>query len=184
MRPLPGRARLYPETDVPPILITKDFLQTIERMESFDEKKARLERLLNREMAGRMLKSRNLHLFEKLVQGGAEPALAAATLEDTVVALRREGVQFADLETTLRDLFDEYNKGSFVRAAIPDVLKGMAKGARAEAVIKVFRLQRISGKDLEAVAAENDYDLKAIMQKYRLQVDAAEVARIIKSKKG
>ena len=44
-------------------------------------------------MAKRMLKSKHLKTFEKLVGMGVEPMLAAATLEDTLVALRREGVE-------------------------------------------------------------------------------------------
>ena len=43
-------------------------------------------------MAATMLKSRNLHLFEKLVGMKVEPMLVATTLENTVVSLRREGI--------------------------------------------------------------------------------------------
>ncbi len=183
MRPLPGRARLYPETDVPPIPITKELLGTVEKGESLEERTARLEKMLNREMAQRVLRSRNLHLFEKLVSAGADPMLAATTLEETIVSLRREGIEFADLEKALTDLFSEYRKGSFVKAAIPDILRNMAKGARAEAVIKVFRLQKISGKELEKLVEENNHDMKAVMQKYRLQVDPAEVSSMLKKGK-
>lgn len=183
MRPLPGRARLYPETDVPPITLTKEMLESVERTESLEAKKEKLEKMLNREMSGRILKSRHLHLFEKLVASGVDPMLAATTLEETVVSLRREGVEFPDLEKTLSDLFQEFGKATFVKAAIPEVLKGMAKGARVEAVLKVYRLQRISGKELERIAEECDHDLKAIMQKYRLQVDPQEVSILIALKK-
>jgi glutamyl-tRNA(Gln) amidotransferase subunit E len=183
MRPLPGRARMYPETDVLPIPITTELLNSIEKSESLDDKKIRLEKLLNKEMAGRVIKSRNLHLFDRLVADGVEPMLAATTLEDTVVALRREEIEFADLEKTLTELFAEYKKGSFVKAAVPEVLKGMAKGARVEAVLKVFRLQKIAGEALEKLVAENNFDMKTIMQKYRLQVDAADVAHAIKNGK-
>ncbi|MFH0884568.1 MAG: Glu-tRNA(Gln) amidotransferase subunit GatE [Candidatus Micrarchaeota archaeon] len=183
MRPLPGRARLYPETDVPPIQITKELVATVEKAESLEDKKVKLEKMLNKEMAGRMLKSRHLHLFEKLVEAGADPMLAATTLEDTLVSLRREGIEFSDLEKALTEMFGEFQKGTFVKAAIPEVLKGMAKGARVDAVLKVYRLQKISGQDLEAIAMEMDFDMKAIMQKYRLQVDAQEVATVIKEGK-
>lgn len=182
MRPLPGRARLYPETDVPPIRITNDLLNSVQKSESLDEKKARLEKLLNKEMAGRIIKSRHLHLFDKFVSSAVDPMLVATTLEETVVSLRRENIEFTDLEKTLSELFDEYKKDSFVKAAIPDVLKGMAKGARVEAVLKVFRLQKITGNELKKLVAESQFDMKQIMQKYRLQVDAAEVAELIKKK--
>jgi len=180
MRPLPGRARLYPETDVPPIPITKDFLSSLESFESLDEKKKKLEKLLNKEMAGRMLRSRNLHLFEKLVETGADPMLVATTLEETIVSLRREGIEFKSLEKPLKELFQEYKKGKFVKAAIPEILTRMAKGARVEAVLKVFRLQKITGKELEKLVHESNYDMKTVMQKHRLQVDPKEVAEIIK----
>lgn len=183
MRPLPGRARLYPETDVPPLIISRDILDSLGKGESLEEKKTRLEAMLNKEMATRMLKSRNLHLFEKLVELGTDPMLAATTLEDTVVALRREGVEFRDLEKSVAELFVEFGKGLFVKAAIPEVLKGMAKGARVEAVLKVYRLQRISGPALEKIVHENAYDMKQVMMGYRLQADPQEVAQIIKKKK-
>jgi glutamyl-tRNA(Gln) amidotransferase subunit E len=183
MRPLPGRARLYPETDVPPITLTKEMLESVEKTESLEAKKEKLEKLLNKEMAGRILKSRHLHLFEKLIADGVDPMLAATTLEETIVSLRRDGIEFPDLEKTLSDLFSEFRKASFVKAAIPEVLKGMAKGARAEAVLKVYRLQRITGKELERIAEECNHDMKIIMQKYRLQVDPHEVSILIALKK-
>jgi glutamyl-tRNA(Gln) amidotransferase subunit E len=183
MRPLPGKARLYPETDVPPIPITKELLSKIEISESLDDKKTRLEKLLNKEMAGRMLKSRNLHLFEELISNGADPMLAATTLEESLVSLRREGIEFVNLEKTLSQLFSEYKKGSFVKAAIPDILKGMAKGARVDAVLKVMRLYKLTGAVLEKLIAEEGYDMKKVMQKLRLQVDPAEVSEIIRKKK-
>lgn len=183
MRPLPGRGRLYPETDVPPMAVTKEMLGSVERAETLEDKRSKLEKMLNKEMASRMLKSRNLHLFERLVEHGADPMLAAVTLEDTAVSLRREGVEFSNLEKTLMGIFEEYAKGTFVKAAFPEVLKGMAKGASAEAVIKVYRLQKISGKGLEAIAEECGHDLKTIMQKHRLQVDPAEVAAFLKKRK-
>ncbi len=181
MRPLPGRARMYPETDVPPIHITDKLLaEAREGMgESLEEKEAKLEKLLNKEMARKMLKSRALRLFEELVKEGADPMLAAVTIEDTVVSLRREGVEFTNLETSLKDLFAEYAKGTFVKAAIPDILKHMTKGARAEAVVKVYRLQRITGKALEELAEKEGYDMGRIMAKLRLQADPKELAGII-----
>lgn len=183
MRPLPGRGRLYPETDVPPIPVTKELISSVEVGESLEQKKQKLEKMLNGEMAAKMLRSRNLHLFEKLVETGTDPVLAATTLENTLVSLRREGIEFSNPEKTLIDMFSEYNKGSFVKAAIPDVLRGMAKGARAEAVYKVYRLGRVRGQQLEKIAKENDYDLQKIMQKYRLQVDPQELSEIIGRKR-
>lgn len=183
MRPLPGKARLYPETDVPPIPITKELLESVETGESLGEKTEKLEKMLNKELAHKMLKSRHLHLFERLVENGADPKLAATTIENTIVSLRREGVEFQNIEESLVNLFDEFSKGTFVKAAIPEVLKGMAKGASAESVIKVYRLQKLTGEALEKVIEDEGRDLKKVMQKHRLQVDPQEVSELIKKKK-
>ncbi|MBN1169696.1 Glu-tRNA(Gln) amidotransferase subunit GatE [Candidatus Micrarchaeota archaeon] len=180
LRPLPGKARLYPETDVPVIPITKEFLSSIEQSESLEDKKKNLEKILNKELASKMLKSRHLRLFEKLVEKGADPKLTATTLEETIVSLRREGVEFSSLEMTVENLFDEYSRGTFVKAAIPDILKAMAKGASAESVIKVYRFQKITGEALEKLIEEEGRDLKKIMAKYRLQVDPQELSQLMK----
>jgi glutamyl-tRNA(Gln) amidotransferase subunit E len=41
MRPLPGAARMYPETDVPSVVVTRDMLDSIELPELLPERKAR-----------------------------------------------------------------------------------------------------------------------------------------------
>jgi glutamyl-tRNA(Gln) amidotransferase subunit E len=187
MRPLPGKARLYPETDIPPIPITKEAVTAVKKAssESLDEKKDKLAKTLNKEMADRMLKSRNLPLFERLVGTfpDVEPMLIANTLENTIVSLRREGAEIAPdkLEAKLTELFEAYGKQLFVKAAIPDVLKLVAKGASVSAAVGEGKLQRISGKELEKIAKENGNDVARIMQKYRLNVEPADLAKLRKN---
>lgn len=183
MRPLPGRARLYPETDIPQIRITKEMLEEIEKTkgENLESKKERLSKLLNKEMAEKILRSKNLHLFEKIVNElNAEPVLVATTLENTLVSLRREGVEITDQERVLFELFRMYNKGKFVKAAIPEILKLVAKGISVEAAVKEGKLERIRGKELEGIARENDYNIQKIMQTYRLNIDPNELQGLIK----
>jgi glutamyl-tRNA(Gln) amidotransferase subunit E len=184
MRPIPGKARMYPETDIPHTKITRELIEKSSKGESLDQKKEKLEKMLNKDMATNMLKSRNLHLFERIVEETqVEPVLVATTLENTVVALKREGFEFSDLEKTVMELFREYKKDLFVKAAIPEVLKYMAKGARVDAVLKVYRLQKITGAELEKLVSENGCNMPTIMQKYRLQVDPSEVNEIVKKQK-
>ena len=182
MRPLAGRARLYPETDVPPILITAELLEEAETFkgESLKNKKARLVKLLNPEMAEKMLRSRYLSLFEELVSLENEPMLIANTLENTLVSLRREGVEFKDVEGSLRSLFAEYRKGLFVKAAIPEILKLVARGSKVEAAVEKGNLQKLSGAELNKIAEENGFDIAKIMQKYRLRVEPADIAKMRK----
>ena len=177
MRPLPGRARMYPETDVPPVIIDEKALaETKESMaESYEDKKKSLDKILNEQMADRMLRSKHLKLFEELVSKGVEPMLAASTIENTLVSLRREGVVFKNEKKALTELFEEYMKGTFVKAAIPVILTEMAKGKNVKHVVKEKNLQKITGEELKKIVKENKGDIKAIMAKYRLRLDPKEL---------
>ncbi|MFA5076882.1 MAG: Glu-tRNA(Gln) amidotransferase subunit GatE [Candidatus Micrarchaeia archaeon] len=181
MRPLAGRARLYPETDIPPVRVSAELLDETRSgaSESLEQKREKLLKLLNKDMAERMLRSRNLNVFEKLVEMKIEPTLAAATLEDTLTMLRREGVEVGG-EHVLA-LFAEYQKGSFVKAAIPNLLKETARGKSLENALDEKQLRKISGAELRKIIRENSKSMAAIMAKYRLRVDSKEVAELIKS---
>ncbi|MBI5158925.1 Glu-tRNA(Gln) amidotransferase subunit GatE [Candidatus Micrarchaeota archaeon] len=182
MRPLPGKARLYPETDVHPIRITKEMLENVGRKmpKTPEEKKLELVALVkNEELASKLLRGRNLQLFERIVAGTKADALAvAATLEETLVNLKREKVEVEKIsEERMVELFVEFAKGLFVKAAIPEVLKEMAgeEGKSVEKIVEDKNLKRISGDELKKIIEEEVKDFKRIMVKYRLRVDASEV---------
>lgn len=183
MRPLPGRARMYPETDIPPVAIDESLLRETKKVmtESYEDKKQKFEKILNKDMAGRMLKSRHVKLFEKLVEEGIDPMLVATTMENTLVSLRREGFEIKDIKDALTELFSEYKKGKFVKAAIPEILKEAAQGKKIGKIIEKYR--KITGKGLEKIVKENDLDIKKIMSKYRNNVDPEELMKLIKKVK-
>ena len=69
MRPLPGSARMYPETDVPSVVITEEMLNRLQLPELFMARSKRFEREygLNAEQARVMAASPNYQLFEEIV---------------------------------------------------------------------------------------------------------------------
>ncbi|MFC4986567.1 Glu-tRNA(Gln) amidotransferase subunit GatE [Saliphagus infecundisoli] len=91
LRPLPGAARMYPETDVPPV---KPDRSEVETPELLTEKVGRYEREydLDRGLAEQVAYGRRMPVFERAVGEGVDPTLAATTLESTVTELRRDGV--------------------------------------------------------------------------------------------
>jgi len=182
MRPLPGRARMYPETDVPSVEISADVLRSAKEGmgESLEKKKEKLLKILNPEMAEKILKSKHLKTFEKLLKSGADSMLLAVTIENTLISLRREGFDIKDVEKTLTELFKEFKKGKFVKAAIPEVLKGMSKGMSASESVKENNLEKITGKELSKIAKEYNYEMHKIMQKYRLRIDPADILKLRK----
>ncbi|VVB54156.1 Glutamyl-tRNA(Gln) amidotransferase subunit E [uncultured archaeon] len=71
MRPLPGSARMYPETDEPPIAVTAEKIASLKSRlpELRQDKAARYEKAgLSKELAGQLAKSQESALFDELIE--------------------------------------------------------------------------------------------------------------------
>ena len=130
MRPLPGAARMYPETDVPPVLIKKDRIDEIELPEIFSDRKKRYEKEfgLNEELAAQISSSPNFELFEKIMKFEVPGTLVVKTLNTTIPELQKEGhlVENISDEGFLK-IFEMIGKEKLAKEAIYDVLVGLAK---------------------------------------------------------
>lgn len=130
LRPLPGSARMYPETDVPPVVIDEKRLSGIVIPELLD---AKVERLssdygLSMDAAGQLVHSDLSELFERLVHQGASPALAARTLTSTLAELKRDGVPVERLtEDRLGEALVLFSSRGLAKEGVPEVLKRMAE---------------------------------------------------------
>lgn len=132
MRPLPGRARMYPETDVLSVPITKQYLAQIQQdmPELLSEKKERFmkEYGLNEEFAKGLAYSADAELFEELAKKYGNPTLVARTIHGTITELRRDNVPVDNIEEAhLHELFSLVNEGKIAKEAIPAVLKETAQ---------------------------------------------------------
>ncbi|MEM3369943.1 MAG: Glu-tRNA(Gln) amidotransferase subunit GatE [Candidatus Micrarchaeia archaeon] len=192
MRPLPGSARMYPETDIAPIRITEDMIAESQNFPSFNEIEERVRSLLNAEMAGKMIRSEKLNLFLELVEEGVNPTVAAVTCEDTIKSLRREGVDVNSLsEEKIKMILILYRDGKITKAAIPEVLKLVAEKKQEiaedmeeiEEIISSAKLMRISGEKLKEIIEKEGIksakEIQRLMAKYRLNIDPQEAMEMI-----
>ena len=94
MRPLPGAARMYPETDVFPIALSGALWEGIRVPELLTDRAERFVREfgLDGALARQVAFSERLPLFERAVAAGVRPTLAARTLLATCRELARGGV--------------------------------------------------------------------------------------------
>ncbi len=133
LRPMPGRARMYPETDIRPIRIDDKLLETLRaKLPETPEKKLKRfveEYGLSRELAEKILDSKFLQVFEALVREvKVPPVLIASTLTNTLVELRREGLDTESLsQSKLWELFRAVEAGTLSKEAVPEVLREMLK---------------------------------------------------------
>ena len=137
LRPLPGAARMYPETDVPPV---EPDPSDVDRPELLDEKTDRYvdEFGLDRGLAEQVAFGRRFPLFETAVERGVDPTFAASTLESTTTEIRREGAPVEDLtDEHFLELFALVEDGDLAKEGVPEVLTTLAEDpslSAAEAV--------------------------------------------------
>ncbi|MEM4296574.1 MAG: Glu-tRNA(Gln) amidotransferase subunit GatE [Candidatus Anstonellales archaeon] len=174
MRPLPGKARMYPETDVPYIFLNDELKSKAKSIaQPFHEKIKKLEKMLNKEMAYKILKGRHLYLFEDLSKS-IDPLIVAITLEDTITKIRREhGIE--PKEHSIRRALELYKNGKITKKAIETAIIMLEKGKDEDEIMK--SIGKISGKDLKALF-DKIKDKKQIIKSYGIRVDYEELESI------
>jgi glutamyl-tRNA(Gln) amidotransferase subunit E (EC 6.3.5.7) len=127
LRPLPGAARLYPETDVPPVEPDTSQVQEPELL-SEREMRYREEYDLGTDLAQQVVYGGSFTLFEEAVEAGVDPTLAATTVESTTTELRRQDVTVADLtDEAILGTLKLASAGNLAREGIPEVLEELAR---------------------------------------------------------
>jgi len=206
MRPRPGAARMYPETDVPPIQVKTEYLaQLHSRLPEMPEQK--MKRLLkdyglNEKLAKQVLDSEYGQLFEVIVQECKVSATTVAVaLTETLRALKREGFEVENVsDAQFRELFKSIGAGELAKEAIPDVVGWLSKNEDAtvaQAVeklglgtLKPEELERIIDdaiRDNEALVKERGAGafgalMGIIMKKARGKAKAEEVSQLLKKR--
>jgi glutamyl-tRNA(Gln) amidotransferase subunit E len=129
MRPLPGAARMYPETDVEPVY-SRGIWGAIQVPELITRRIGRLKDLgLDPGVAEHIGYSELYPLFEQALYQGIPPALAARTLTSTVKELRREGVAVDHIsDDELIGALAAVGDGRAAKEAVPEILRLIAGG--------------------------------------------------------
>jgi len=197
-RPLPGAARMYPETDTPPIPIDKKIIREIKKRlpESWIKKVKRFKKKLNLsdELAKQIIRSDYLELFEKIVKKyKVNPSIAANVFVSTLKDLKkRENVKVEKLEDKdFEELFKLLKDRKLMKEAIPDVLKYKIKHPKKPMIVGVKKLglQVISNDELMRIVKDVISKNKGkpegkiiglIMSRVRGRVKSENVVRIVK----
>jgi glutamyl-tRNA(Gln) amidotransferase subunit E len=134
LRPLPGAARMYPETDVPPVEPDPTEVETPELLTEKVER-YRAEYGLDAGLAEQVAYGRRMPLFEDAVERGVDPNLAARTVESTVTELRRDGVPVEAVDDDrFEGVFELLAEGEVASEGVPDLLTALAENPELTAV--------------------------------------------------
>lgn len=158
-RPLPGAARMYPETDVPPINISRERMEDVRNNlpELPEEIEVRLVKQygINAQQANQMVRQDRYELFEALCQIDGMASIAATTLLNTYGELETAGIDISAFdEKRMLDLFRMLSEAKFAKEALPAILKEMGtSGCDAEKAVKKLGLESVDESEAIAIIA-------------------------------
>jgi len=184
MRPLPGAARMYPETDIPPFVVTPELLSEISANlpEDFEAKAERLAREygLTREQAGQVAR---LHpelsaLFEACAQETRVPRTALASI---IVGMRRLFDAGVLRISDARLLLESIDRGAVSKEAAAEILEEVEGGRELQACIE----ERSSSKvDLNAVISRVVEEKSELIRQRGLKAEKALMGLVMREVRG
>ena len=131
MRPLPGAARMYPETDIFPVSVEKAFWEGISTPELLIGKAKRFEQELGLDppAAYQAATSENLPVFEAAIREGVKPTLAFRVIITAPVELARKGVDVGKVSgADYLAILSAIESGRAAKEAVPDLITAIAGG--------------------------------------------------------
>ena len=130
MRPLPGKARMYPETDIPPIFMSEELKKEI--LENLPEyPQAKVGRYvkaykIDKSLAQTLVDDERDELFEELIAMGIKPSLAASILVVVLKGLKKEVPTDNITETHIKDAFKLLLENKIAKEALEEIFKELA----------------------------------------------------------
>ncbi|MEM2531905.1 MAG: Glu-tRNA(Gln) amidotransferase subunit GatE, partial [Nitrososphaerota archaeon] len=145
MRPRPGSARMYPETDIPPFRVSPELLAEIERnlpppLEKVAEELVKRFRLSN-QLAWELIDTEMVEEFERVVGLGVAPSVVASLLTEGLKQLKREGHKIENISPNhIYDYFRLVSLGVTAKESALQVLAEIARDPSLTAEQAVDRL--------------------------------------------
>ena len=195
MRPRPGAARMYPETDLRPIRVTIELLAKADRYvpEPIDRQIERYASMgMSRELARQLAVSEYSLEAEELMRkykGRVNPTLIASIFVNTIKGLGR-GVEQVDLVKAVDELLALYADGKITREAIQDVLQVYVEEGGRRGVVEIinekglWRMQYSEVLSLVKSMIDNGVKdrnklMSSVMRSHRGRVDSGDLGRAI-----
>ena len=162
LRPRPGASRMYPETDIPPILVTSDELENAKKNipKSWDESLLELQKKhdLNPQLSEQIFDSHYIELFEKIVERTkVNPTFVASILCSSITKLERNGLNSKLLKNEeIIKSFQLLEAGKIAKESIEMIFENImdAKSQTIEEAMKNTSIEAVNESDLEKIIEE------------------------------
>jgi glutamyl-tRNA(Gln) amidotransferase subunit E len=206
MRPRPGAARMYPETDVPPIALSAERIArakaNLPPLPDVVMKRLAQSYGLNEKLASQLLDSDYMELFEKVAsRTKIQPSFIATMLTEIFKSLERDGVPLENVSSEqIERVFDLVDVGETAKESIEEIITWIAKnpGKTPNEAMEKLGLKMLSESEVASivnkVVSENTSLVKdqgeratgklmgLVMTQVRGKADAKRVASLLKEK--
>ncbi|MHA2029922.1 MAG: Glu-tRNA(Gln) amidotransferase subunit GatE [Candidatus Kariarchaeaceae archaeon] len=159
LRPLPGQARMYPETDARPIQLTDDLVSKIDELK-FEMPEERIKRYqkkfkLSIEQANQLVLHPQNRLFEDLItKHKVEPKLVASVILSTIVDIRRQGFDI-NLFSNARyhEMFELVASGTLSSESLDKIIIGAIEDSNSSMsqLIDKLGLKKMDSSEIEKI---------------------------------
>jgi len=194
MRPLPGSARMYPETDLPLLKISKDFIDKVKK--NLPQLRGEIERELkekglSEEMIKLLFKQKKLELFKELIKIPNKLSLIAKTIlifPKEIAAKENKTLEEIDkiLEDNYNTVLDLVASKKITENEIKDFLIDIVKGKNIKDILKKEKVDssEVEEKILKLIKKYPGLNVNAymgiVMKEFKGKVNAKEVMDIVK----
>ena len=206
LRPRPGAARMYPETDIPPIPVTESTLASLEGKvpKSWDEIVDSLASKynLNKKLASQIFDSDYLAVFEEIAsRTKVQPTFVASKITEDVTSLQRQGLDASVLtDDVMMETFAKLDSGAIAKESVALIFEKLMKkeAGTVDDAIKSTGASSISdeelGNGLDAIIEEHKAVVKEkgmgalstlmgrAMAKFRGKADGQKINAMLKDK--
>jgi len=192
LRPLPGKARMYPETDLPILHISRDIInqakKSLPKLRSEIKNELR-RRGLHEELVKILLKERKIEEFNELLAVYNKPELIAKMLTvwqtDLSVKLNKEKKEIEKKFTLdiLETILQAIQAKKISEEDIRDIMEEIVKGKNVKEAIKREKIENLEEEVLKIVKEKPGLTINAymglIMKRFKGKVSGKEVREIL-----
>jgi len=206
LRPRPGAARMYPETDIPTIPVTGSMLRALEDgvPRSWNEIVDSLAQKynLNKRLASQIFDSDYLCVFEEISSTTkVQPTFVASKLTEDLISLQRQGLDASVLaDDMIKEIFAKLDVGAIAKESVIVLFEKLMKNEAktVDEAIKAAGVSSISdeelGRGLDRIMGDNMAVVKEkgmdalstlmgrAMAEYRGKADGQKINAMLKDK--
>lgn len=158
-RPLPGAARMYPETDVPPIEIGHDkmakILANLPELPVEKAERIATQYSIHIQQSTQLVREGKDEVFEKVSSTLELSSVAARTLLSTLPELERDWKDVSCItDEIFCTIFECLSNNKFAKDAIPEILKSIIAGNTVESAIDEAGKSLITVDDAAKIVAK------------------------------